>query len=96
MGKRFGNTRIRHPGVSGSPFPVRATSGGVRASWPGQNGQSGASAPGSSARAAKVTGRAARPAATITSCPLNGSWRSSDIAIRLRGRVGDGAPPAGP
>ena len=44
----------------------------------------------------KVTGRTARPAATITSCPLNGSWRSCDIAIRLRRAGRTRAGPAGP
>ena len=91
--------------MSGAPAPVRAISGGVFDSSPGQNGQPGAAArrPGSDGApsfrpssgavspGAVSPGEgnwppAARPAATITSCPLNGSWRSSDIAIGYRSR----------
>ncbi len=101
IGNLLGNTRTRQPGASGVPAPVRATSGGVSASAPGQNGQSGASTPRGAfvvepALLEKVTGRAPRPAATITSCPLSGSWRSSDIAIRLRGAGRTRAGRAGP
>src|SRR5204863_1331277 len=60
---------------------------GVFDSDPGQNGHSSGPALRSAGFWTNVTGRAPRPAATITSCPLNGSWRSSDIAIRLRGSV---------
>src|SRR4051794_34558371 len=91
MGNLFGNTRTRHPGVSAVPSPVRTRSGGVSPSLPGQKGHG---PPRSSSGAGRVAptnwwGRAARPAATITTRPASWSCRSSaecwgDIASRLR------------
>src|SRR3954453_11985428 len=82
MGYRLGTTRTAHPVVSGPPSPVRQVSGGVWASWPGQNGQcSGPLRVVVSARA--VGGRAARSAAMIARRSRMGSWRYSGIGSRL-------------
>ena len=79
VGYLFGTTRTRQPGVSGSPGPRRATSGGVSCSLPSQNGQAGTEGGSSGASVRNVSGRTDRPGATITRAPVSRSSRSSDI-----------------
>ncbi len=79
IGYLFGTTRSVQPGVSGSPGPNRATSGGVSRSLPAQNGQVATLRGSGSECTRKVSGRSARAGARITRSPVSSSTRSCCI-----------------
>src|SRR5581483_10484271 len=83
-GYLLGTTRTSHPGPLGAPpfWRYAITSGGVIASWPGQNGQ--CSRPTIAARSKwKSWGRCWRSVEMITQRPVTGSLRSCGIECVL-------------
>ena len=86
IGYLFGTTRTCQPGASGSPGPTRATSGGVSASLPSQNGQLSTRTGIGACCTRNVSGRSARAGARITRSPVSSSTSSSCTKGQARAR----------
>ena len=81
IGYMFGHDADVQPGVSGSPAPSRATSGGVVPRCPRQNGQVGDGSPvsGSASDALNVSGRSRAAGREDDRSPVSSSTRSCCI-----------------
>src|SRR5271155_5719241 len=84
-GNLLGTTRTVQPGVFAPPLlrPYTRISGGVLASWPGQNGQFFPLGNGVTLSRRKSFGRLPRSVEIITQRPVIGSFRNSGKAILL-------------